>query len=150
MDSPITADQAHARAIVCAMTALVDLQHWSQLTDCFDDQVRADYSSLWGGEAQQIARADLIGQWRAMLPGFDATAHHLGPVKVQVDGDRAAASADVQGTHVLGGDAWVVEGQYRVELIRRGRSWRITALTLDSTAESGNRALADRAKQRSA
>lgn len=150
MDSPISPKQAHARAIVCAMTALVDLQHWSQLTDCFDEQVRVDYSSLWGGEAQQLARADLIGQWRAMLPGFDATAHQLGPVEVQVDGDKAAASADVQGTHVLGDQAWVVEGRYRIDLVRRGRSWRITALTLDLTAESGDRDLTERAKQRSA
>lgn len=148
MPTPITIDQAKARAPVAAMTALVDLQDWERLERCFSERLTIDYSSLWGGEAEEMSRDALFQQWKALIPGFDATRHELGPISVDVDGDRAEAEALVSGTHLLGGSAWIVEGRYRCCLAREGEAWRITALTYVNESETGDRALTERAKGR--
>ena len=93
MNAPVTADQANARATVAAMTALVDVRDWERLERCFADDFTIDYTSLWGGEPQHISRAALIEQWQALLPGFDATQHELGPITIHVAGDEATAEA---------------------------------------------------------
>lgn len=144
----ITPDQALARAPVAAMAALVDLRDWDRLGALFADKLTLDYTSLWGGEPATLARDELIAQWRAMLPGFDATAHVLTNLVVQVDGGRAHATADVQGTHLLDGDAWIATGRYDIALSCEGGQWRIDALTYLNEAEEGDRALTERAKAR--
>lgn len=150
MPEPITAEEARARAPVAAMTGLVDIRDWAGLERLFADRVTVDYSSLWGGGAEEMAPAELLGQWRAMLPGFDATRHELGPVSVRVAGDVAEAEAPVSGTHILGGEAWVVAGRYRCRLVRGADGWRIAGLTYENARESGDRGLTERAKARAA
>lgn len=148
MANLITPDQAHARATVAAMTALVDIQDWQALERCFADRLTLDYTSLWGGEAQDVSRDELLGQWQGLLPGFDATWHELGPVAISVQGDRANAEAPVSGTHLLGGKAWIVEGRYSCGLVRESGEWRIASLAYANENETGDRALAEEAKTR--
>lgn len=150
MANVITANQAHARATVAAMTALVDIQDWEGLGRCFADRLILDYTSLWGGEPQEVSRVELLGQWQGLLPGFDATWHELGPVAVSVQGDRASAEAPVSGTHLLGDEAWTVEGRYSCRLVRASGEWRIAFLAYVNENETGDRALAEEAKKRAA
>ncbi len=144
----ITADQARARAVVVAMAALVDLKDWDGLGRLFADRLTLDYTSLWGGEPAELSGEELVAQWRAMLPGFDATAHVLTDVAVVVQGDTATATADVSGSHLLDAERWVVTGRYDVRLGRTAEGWRIVALTFSSQSEEGDRALTERAKAR--
>jgi len=144
----ITPDQARARMPVAAMPVLADLQDWERLERCFGEGVTVDYSSLWGGEPQKLNRADLLAQWQALLPGFDATQHQLGPVTIEVDGDEAVAEAKIVATHLLEGRGWIVEGRYDCRLVRAGDGWRIAALAYVHERESGDRDLTDRAKAR--
>jgi hypothetical protein len=148
MTVTITPDQARARATVAAMTPLVDLREWERLKRLFAERLVLDYTSLWGGEPQEVSRDELIAQWQAMLLGFDATMHELGPVSVSVVGDEATADAPVTGSHPLAGEAWVVSGRYHARLERSGATWSITALTYANEDERGERALTEKAKSR--
>ena len=148
MDAPITPDQAHARAKLAAMTALVDLRDWNRLGRCFADHLTLDYTSLWGGEAQEIGRDDLLRQWQELLPGFDATWHELGPATVTVRGCEAYAEALVCGTHIFDGEGWIVEGHYRCRLAKEGAAWVITSIASLNEREQGDRALRQRAQER--
>jgi hypothetical protein len=148
MTDILTADQARARAPIAAMTGLVDQRAWGALRDCFADTVLVDYTSLWGGEPQEMSGDALIEQWRNMLPSFDATQHELGPVAVDVRGNQAEATAPVKGTHILGGQSWIVEGHYKVELQRSEGHWRIQALQYANERETGDRGLTEQAKTR--
>ena len=130
------------------MAALVDIQDWAGLAGCFADRLTLDYTSLWGGEAREISRDGLIGQWQGLLPGFDATCHELGPVAVSVRGDQA--EAPVSASHLLDGQAWIVRGRYSCRLSRDGEGWRISHLEYANESESGDRALAEEAKKRAA
>lgn len=149
MPSSITPDQAKARAPIAAMAALVDLQDWDRLERCFADRLTVDYTSLWGGEPQEMGRGELLEQWKGLLPGFDATQHELGPISVYVEGDEARADAPVSGTHLLDGSAWMVEGRYHCRLLREADDdWRNVSLTYLNESESGDRALTTNAKAR--
>lgn len=148
MPSPVTPEQAKARAIVAGITAAVDLQDWARLQTLFEDQLTLDYTSLWGGTPQEISREELLHQWRSLLPGFDATWHQLGEAEVSVDRPHARVTTPVKGIHLIGGEAWIVEGRYEVALACFHDRWRIRALTYLNERETGDRKLAEIAKQR--
>lgn len=61
---------------------------------------------------------------------------------VEVDGDRAVATAQFQATHILpnphGGPVWTLGGHYRFGLVRDDGGWRIDALTMTATWATGN------------
>ena len=126
----------------------LDDQDWEGVTSCLGETVRRDYTSLFGGEADEIAGPALVAEWRGVLTGLDAHQHLLGPPAVTVDCDEARAAAHVVGTHVLDGDPgspWVVGGTYRLVLRRLEGRWRIVALTLDTRCETGDSAVLERA-----
>lgn len=146
MTDRITPDQARARTAVAAMTALVDLRDWERLRRLFAERLLLDYTSLWGGQPQDLSRDELLAQWQAMLPGFDATMHELGQVSVSIVGDGATVAAPVTATHLLAGEAWIVGGRYLASLERRDDAWAIAALAYANEWERGDRALAEKAR----
>src|SRR5262249_39984745 len=113
------------RQTILALVTNVDVRELDASARQFAPEVRADYTSLWGGEAQVAPREDMIAGWRSVLPGFDATRHQLGAIEVQVEGDRATAECDVDALHWLDGGTWRVRGRYRFALARTER-WRVT------------------------
>ena len=149
MINPVDADEARAQSVVAAMAALVDLQDWLGLQNCFSGEVTIDYSSLWGGDSQRLSSGELIALWKAILPGFDATRHQLGPIQVGIEGDTATACADVIGYHFLNAQAWIVSGSYQCDLVRAGTWWAISALTFILSDETGDRQLVEQARARS-
>ncbi len=136
-----------AEAVARFLLALDDHQ-WDRVEAALDETVSRDYSSLFGGEPDVIARAALAAEWRDLLTGLDAHQHLTGPPVVDVDGEKASADVHVVGTHVLEGDPgspWVVGGTYRFALRRRERRWRIAAIKLDTRWQRGNSAILERA-----
>ena len=122
-----------AEAVARFLLALDDHQ-WDRVEAALDETVSRDYSSLFGGEPDVIARAALAAEWRDLLTGLDAHQHLTGPPVVDVDGEKASADVHVVGTHILEGDPgspWVVGGTYRFALRRRERRWRIAAIKLE-------------------
>ena len=59
-----------------AMTSLlhaIDRLDWDEIRRCLGDEVLVDYTELFGGQAATVTGEELVAQWRALLPGFDAT-----------------------------------------------------------------------------
>ena len=136
-----------------AGTALVDLVHaidrldWAGVRAVLADELTTDYTSLFGGEVARQTGDELVGQWRGLLPGFDATQHLLGPVREHADGAAARVEAHVRAYHRLGEDVWLVAGHYVAEVTRTD-GWRITALTLQTYYQDGSTDLPAAATER--
>ena len=127
--------------------ALVDLVHaidtldWDGVRAVLADRLTTDYTSLFGGEPQQQTGDELVEQWKALLPGFTATQHLLGPVRVS----GSSARAHVRACHCLDDARWIVAGHYRATLTDDGR---ICALTLDTYYQDGDPSLPTAAQER--
>lgn len=155
--APAAADEIglEDRAIVDAITDIAagaDRHDWPRVRAAFADRVTLDYTSLWGGEPATLAADEVIAQWSSFLPGFDRTLHLVtNHTIVATDEDGATAEADFQATHRIGTDMWVLMGHYRYELVKVAGDWKVQAMTMDWTHETGDRALvakaAERAKQ---
>jgi hypothetical protein len=109
----------------------IDVLDWPGVRAAFADEVRVDYTSLSGGEAETLPADDLIARWQGLLPGFDATQHMIGPVVLTGDGGPGLrADAHVRGYHHIegsdGGQTWAVYGHYTARLV----DGKIAELTL--------------------
>jgi SnoaL-like domain len=137
-------DRMDIASVIGSLAVHVDAQHWDNLLALFAPQVRVDYTSLFGGDAQSMAREDLIGGWRKLLPGFTRTCHVIGTPAISLSGETARAAASVVAWHFVkepelsGRDVWLVGGCYEMGFARIDGSWRITALTLARAWAEGN------------
>ena len=64
---------------------------------------------------------------------------------MSVDGDRATASAFVDGRHWIGEELWRPVGMYHWDVARIDGNWWGTRMEFDMTQEIGDRALAAKA-----
>ena len=80
----------------------IDFKRWADLRVLFADETAIDYTSLFGGTPQRQTADALIGGWRAVLAGV-TTQHLLGPITVQLEGDRATARCHVRALHFARG-----------------------------------------------
>lgn len=139
-------------AIVDAITDIAagaDRHDWPRVRSAFADTVTLDYTSLWGGEPATQSADEVIAQWSGFLPGFDRTLHLVtNHTIVASDEDGATAEADFQATHRIGADMWVLMGHYRYELVKIAGDWKVQAMTIDWTHETGDRGLVARAAER--
>jgi len=128
--------------VTTRMAWLADRRDWDALLGVFAEQVQLDYTSLTGGEPATLAPADIVAGWRTGLGGPDATQHLISNHLIDIDGDRAVATAQFQATHVLanphGDPIWTLGGHYRFGFARIGGGWRIDALTMTVTWATGN------------
>jgi SnoaL-like domain len=125
----------------------LDDHDWDGVTASLAETVRRDYTSLFGGEPDEISGPELTAEWNRAISGLDAHQHVLGLPVVEVEDDEARAAAHVVATHVLDGDPaspWVVGGTYRFELRRLDGRWRIAAVTLDTRWQTGDSAVLQR------
>ena len=125
--------------VITRLLHAIDAMDWVAARDCLADEVVTDYTSLWGGEPATVPIDDLIAGWTQIISGFDATQHLTGPV-IEVDG---AWHTHVRAHHWLGGEAWTVFGHY-IATVAGGR---ITALTLRTLQQEGNRDLPNIARR---
>jgi hypothetical protein len=155
--SPAPENAADRLAVADAVAQVAyhaDARDWTALRRLYADTVQLDYTSLNGGEPSAVDADPLIAGWRGVLSGFDLTQHMLGPVVVQLDGDRATARTHVRALHRIagaeGGDDWIVGGHYTYRLARDGGGWAITHHTLGDAYQEGNTRLPELARQRAA
>jgi SnoaL-like domain len=85
--------------------------------------------------------------WRGIVPGFDATWHELSGVKATVTGDKATATAFVDGRHWLDGQLWRPVGNYHWELQKLDGQWKVTRMQFALTQEIGSREVAHKARE---
>ena len=126
----------------------IDRRDWTAIAGVLAEQIRTDYTSLFGGSVRTQSARELIAAWRALLPGFDATQHLTGPVAADVSGDTARARCAATGVHCLGRDHWTVSGHYDMELTRTGNAWRISGITYLNVLVTGDETLPQKAQAR--
>ncbi|MEO0958079.1 MAG: nuclear transport factor 2 family protein [Pseudomonadota bacterium] len=143
-------DTARVITIVSSIPLAVDRAAYDLAEAAFAPEIVVDYTSLWGGEPATMSPAALMDAWRGIVPGFDATWHELGPVTVEIEGDRATATAFVDGRHWIGNRLWRPVGDYHWDLVRIDGEWRVTRMEFAMTEEIGDRALAAEATERAA
>lgn len=141
-------DTARVVAVVSSIPLAVDLAAYDLAERAFAASVVIDYTSLWGGQPSTMTPAELMIAWRGIVPGFDATWHQLSNVAAKVDGDRAEATAAVDGRHWIGDALWRPVGSYAWKLARQPDGWKVTHMTFSMTGEIGDRALAKVAMER--
>ena len=141
-------DSARVIAIVSSIPLAVDLARYDLAEAAFAPSIVIDYTSLWGGEPQRMTPAELMAAWHGLVPGFDATRHELRDVRAEVDGDRATATASVDGRHWIGERLWRPIGTYSWSLERRDGAWKVTKMTFGMTREIGDRGLVALATER--
>lgn len=141
-------EEARIISLVSSIPLAVDLADYALAERAFAPRITIDYTSLWGGEPQQMTPAELMTAWRGIVPGFDATRHEIADVTIAIDGDKAKASAFVDGRHYLNGKVWRPVGTYDWQLAKIGGQWKVTAMTFNMTQEIGDRALASEAMER--
>ena len=143
-------DVAAVTTAIEAVATLADLGRFDALETLYAEEVTVDYSSLTGEPAARVAASDLMRAWGALLPGFDRTRHTLSDIRVIIDGNAAVATAAFTADHYINERFWQARGNYRYELRRDGRAWRIVAHTMNLQGEGGSRDVLELAAQRAA
>jgi len=116
----------------------IDALDWAAVEAALDDRVEIDYRTLFGGEASTLTSEEVVESWKGIVPGFDATQHLLGPIRIVEKGDnRADAEAHVRAYHYLEESVWMVAGHYRIALRRTDAGFRIAGIRLDVFHQEG-------------
>lgn len=126
MDLQEISDRLEIVDVITRYTRAVDTRSWDDLDDVFVEDGVLDYTSV-GGPAAPLAEAK---SWVAQgLAGFARIQHVIGQVSIELDGDRARATAYMlnpmvsiapDGTETL----WEVGGYYHHDLVRTPQGWR--------------------------
>lgn len=122
--------------VITRLLHSIDRLDWAAVRASFTDTVATDYTSLWGGEPEQIAADELISRWQEFVATLAATHHVTGPVIVS-DG---YAETHVVAHHWLpDGDLWIVHGHYVARIV----DGRIAELNLQTIYAGGHDGLPD-------
>jgi hypothetical protein len=135
-------------SVVSSIPLAVDLAAYDLAEKAFAPNIVVDYTSLWGGQPNTMTPAELMTSWRGIVPGFSGTWHELSNVKAQVQGNKATATAFVDGRHWLDGKLWRPVGNYQWALEKLDGQWKVTHMTFAMTKEIGDRAVATQAMER--
>jgi hypothetical protein len=130
------------RETVTRVTHEIDAKRWDELRKLYADEVRTDYTSLFGGAPVKQTGDALIEGWKSALAKVQ-THHLLGPVVVKLRDGTATATCQVRGLHhadgAPGGTDWEVLGHYVFELSKRADgSWMIHDMTILTRIQTGN------------
>jgi hypothetical protein len=134
--------------IVSSIPLAVDLADYALAERAFAPKIVIDYTSLWGGTPNTMTPGELMTAWRGIVPGFDATWHELSDVTAKVNGDKATATAYVDGRHWIGEQLWRPVGNYNWDLEKMNGQWKVTRMQFNMTREIGSRDLAAKAMER--
>ena len=137
-----TEDRLAILELVSRLALTIDAKDWDAMGRLFTDTVYHDRTSLTGGEPYTAPVAQFVDGWRQTLQNMDAVHHQITNHVVNVDGDQATCTANMQGTHVLanasGGPMWTVGGRHEYQLTRTADGWRISGLTFTLQWATGN------------
>jgi SnoaL-like domain len=140
-------EAAKVISVVSSIPLAVDLAAFDLAERAFAPKVTIDYTSLWGGEPNVMTPIELMTSWRGIVPGFDATWHELSKVNASVRGNKATATAFVDGRHWLDGQLWRPVGNYNWDLEKINGQWKVTRMQFAMTKEIGSRDVATKAME---
>ncbi len=133
-----------------------DTHRWAKFEALLAPTVTVDYTSLVGGTAHAESASAFVERWKKLLPAFTCVQHLITNHLIEAEGDSATAETQVATLHTLkdpklgGNDAWTFGGRYDFRLKRIDGHWRIEAVKLTVTRQSGNLDLMKHAQARAA
>lgn len=131
-DLPYLADRIAIIELVDNIFDSVDAKDWETAEALFTEKVRADFTSLAGGEAVELTNAELVGGWRAGMHAKKSSFHFAGHYNVAVADDEASVKIKGYTYNVLdeslGGAMWEVWGHYEFNVRRGVDGWKVAAM----------------------
>ena len=138
--------------LITTMLHAIDVVDWETVRDSFTDTVFVDYTSLQGGRPGELSADQLIRNWQALVPGFDATQHLGAGLIVSPDSENVHAKTNVHAWHYIknaeGGDFWAVAGHYEFAFESISSHVKISRMSLHLFFQHGNLQLPEQAKIR--
>ncbi len=136
-------DRLEIQELVHRLVRGFDRRDWHTVESLFADTVVADYTALLGGEPQTRTAAEQTRFYREQLDPLASTMHAATTLLVDLDGDRATASANVL-TWVRRGAAadspmWSNGAVGEFGLTRSATGWRIAGIAVRPAWTQGNR-----------
>jgi len=140
-DTQRLADELAVIRVTNEIDIAVDQKDWLKARSYFADELRADFTSLAGGQPATMKSDDLITGWRTNLGPKKTSLHLRGNHLVTLNGDRATVYSHAYAWNRMEGNGdplWEVWGNYTHELRRTPAGWKVTAFTFVKTNERGN------------
>lgn len=138
-------DEAAIKTVIESVATLADRGDFEPLAGLFADEFWLDWSSVNDQPADVKSPSGLMGEWAAVLPGFDRTRHQVSNIAVTVNDQIAKARADMVVRHWLDDAFWEVTGRCDYELAQEERDWKIISMTFTLMGEKGSRRVIDAA-----
>jgi hypothetical protein len=122
----------------------LDVRDWDAMRATLADTIDLDFSALFGDPRTVHDSDDFVTFARVVLSGFRHTQHISPNHVIEIDGDRARATAYMYAWHSVpahgkGGDTFTLRGSYDVGLVRVGDGWGIDKLHMAVWDEAGNK-----------
>ena len=135
----------------CYATGL-DRRNWPLLRSIFADEIDMEYTSV-GLKAGRYSADRWVRSSEVLFAGFGPTQHTLTNHAIDLKGDSAHCVMYMRAEHFILEDApaenrWTIGGYYTVDLARTANGWKIHAMGLHVTWQTGNRELSNLAIER--
>ncbi len=141
LDPAVLADRAAISDIVHGYATALDTLDWTLFRTIFAETVTIDYRSFDPALAFTIPADDWVAMLKGGFGGFDATQHISSNHVHDIDGDRARCVSYMQASHFVVRDGQTAcatyFGYYVNGLIRTPDGWRLSDVTLNVTARTG-------------
>jgi ketosteroid isomerase-like protein len=127
--------------IANAIDNAVDAKDWERARSYFDDDVRADFSSLSGQSATVISSDALVDAWRTNLKPSKTSLHLRTNHVVTIDGNTAVLVSHGFAWNRMEGNGdplWETWGTYEHRFRRTTTGWKVNGFTYVQMHERGN------------
>jgi len=145
-------DRAAITDLVNRYATGLDRRDWKLLRSIFADEIDMEYTSV-GIKAGRYSADRWVRSSEVLFAGFGPTQHTLTNHAIDLNGDTAHCVMYMRAEHFIVEDAprdncWTIGGYYRVDLKRSTEGWKIHAMGLHVTWQTGNRELSNLAIER--
>ena len=118
-------DKVSIRKVITDVGRYWDSRQFSEAKALFTQVVEVDYTSLGAPAVTQDPIDQLEGNWKAVLPMFDTTTHHIDTFTfTPIDANIVQVGSKVLAYHYLSGatsgdESWVLHGRYTHHLTKQ-------------------------------
>lgn len=145
---PCLQDRIDIQDTLSSLTFFIDNREFARARELFTEDAVMDYSRLRPGSSPARTAKDFLDEGDVVMAGFDATQHMVTNFDIRVDGDTATCRAHFRANHWIESRVWTVWGNYRQQLVRTERGWKIKHHQCRPLAQSGELLLAVEAAAR--